>query len=115
MDSIGFVSWLSDNFSVHMPADLSLPGNMEKISEEMIKVTGWYSYLLELLSFAKIYSRELKRNGTNILWEDMVDKREAIDNKLKALKQCYDGMSRIVTIRTENNYELRMLGGKYTA
>ena len=45
--------------------------------------------------------------------QDMVDKKEAVEAKMKAIHQAYCGVSRAITVKMENNNELRMTGNRY--
>ena len=49
------------------------------------------------------------------VYEDMVDKKDIIENKSKAIKQAYSGISRAVSVKIENNQELKMTGARIAA
>lgn len=69
-----------------------------------------YSYIVAFLSYAKTVTRKLKRSGKEYkdAYEDMVDRRDALQNTADILKFQYQSMSRLITIRQEINAELRM-------
>lgn len=115
MDGYEFLNWLDESFPACQMEIVKTSEDMEKASDELMRLTNLYAYITELLSWAKLYTRQLKRIGDKILYEDMVDKKEAIENKMNALSQSYKGLSRAVTIKLESNQELRMTGMRYTA
>lgn len=104
---------LDEEFDVTLPDAIISIEDMEAASKLLIKLSGSYSFLTSLLSFAKIAVRETKRSGDKVAWEDMVDRKDAIENKTNAVKQNYSAVSRAVTIHIENNAELRMNTGGY--
>lgn len=104
---------LDEEFDVTLPDAIISIEDMEAASKLLIKLSGSYSFLTSLLSFAKIAVRETKRSGNKVAWEDMVDRKDTIENKTNAVKQNYSAVSRAVTIHIENNAELRMNTGGY--
>ncbi len=102
------LEWLLSNFSVPVPELVVTMDDMSSASETLLKLSGIYSYLMTLLSYAKVKTRELERLKEKDLYEDMVDRKEVIQNFSDAVKQSYTAVSRAVTIRIENNNELRM-------
>ncbi len=81
---------------------------MEKAGQVLLRLSGAYSYLMAFLSHAKIRVRETKRNCSKEEYEDMVDRRDVIENIKDVVKQNYTAVSRAVTIYIENNNELKM-------
>lgn len=100
--------WLTDNFLVELPSVLMSIEDMEYASSLLMQLAGYYQYLTALLSYAKISTRAAKRNLSKEAYENMVDKKELIQNTVDAVKQSYNAVSRAVTIHIENNAELRM-------
>ncbi len=106
------VNYLIKNLSVKIPDAVVTPDDMKMASESMLKLSGYYSYLMTLKSYTKIKvreaAREAKKTKNKEEHEDMVDRMEAINNYTEAIKQTYAAVSRAVTIYIENNNELRM-------
>lgn len=123
LNNFQFLKWLKMQFPVDMPKEVTSADEMELASKQMLALSAEYSYISEISSYAKVYCRELKRLSDNdkddpqlkSFYEDMVDKREAIDNKMAAIKQAYNGISRAVSVRIENNQELRLTGSRFIA
>ena len=94
--------------NVPMPEHILTPEDMNNAAEAMMVLTSKYSYLVSMLSYAKVMTRELKRCGEKKVYEDMIDRKEIVQNAVDCIKQQYSTISRAVTIHTENNAELRM-------
>lgn len=119
MDSFSFLRWLKGSFPVTVPESIETIEDMDSASKLMLKLSAEYSYINELAAYAKVYTRGLKRlvdkedPQSKDFYEDMVDKKDAIDGKMKAIHQAYQGISRAITVKMENNSELRMTGNRY--
>lgn len=110
MPPIDLLNYLKEEFMVQIPIEIVSVEDMEVCSRLLLKMSGAYSYLITLSSYAKIKTREAKRSKDKEAHEDMVDRKEVIDNMTDMVKQAYTGISRAVTIHIENNHELRSLG-----
>lgn len=108
LSPIDLVSWLHNEFSISLPEKIETTDDMEAASQILLVLSEYFSYLSELLSYAKIAVRQAKRNSPKEQWEDMVDRQLAIERKLDSVKQQYSAVSRAVTIKTENNKEFFM-------
>ena len=119
LNSFKFLTWLEETFPIVLVDDIRTIEDMESAAKQMINLSRQYAYITEVLARARIYCRGLKRivdkdaPETKEMYEDMVDKRDAIENRMKAIQQAYSGISRAVTVRMENNNELKMGGNKY--
>ena len=99
---------LEKEFLEAIPVEILTIEDMEDAAKRLARLSNNYSYLVSLLAYAKIMTREAKRSGNKISHEDCVDKKEVIQNITDAVKQLYAATSRAVTIHMENNMELRM-------
>ena len=119
MDSFAFLKWLKESFPIDVPESVETIDDMANASKQMLKLSAEYSYISEIAAYAKVYCRGLKRQidnedpDTKEFYEDMVDKKKAIEGKMKAIHQAYCGISRAVTVRMENNNELKMTGNRF--
>lgn len=104
------LDWITKEFieSVEMPVQIIDSDGMNNASEQLLKLSSYYSYLATLLSEAKLNTRLTKRSSDKKAYEDAVDKKEIVQNAADAVKMMYAGVSRAVTIRMENLQELRM-------
>lgn len=108
MEPMELISWLNETFPVAMPQKIITVLDMENASDLLLRLSSYYSYLCNLLSYSRVMVRNAKRNKEKEEYEDLIDKREIIQNKTDAIKQQYAAISRAVTIQIENNAELRM-------
>lgn len=108
MRPMDLADWLTENFTRELPQAILSAEDMDNASQLLLKLANTYSYLNSLLAYAKLAMRETKRNGNREAYEDMYDRKEAIQNATESVKQQYAAVSRAVTIRMENNRELMM-------
>ncbi len=104
------INVLSRDFGVEVPDRLYTTDDMEDAAKLLSRLSNEYSFLLELLSLIKVLCREAKRSEDKRLYEDTVDKKEIVSNKVDAVKNQYQAISRMVTIHIENMSELKMMG-----
>ena len=115
MKSFEFLCWLEETFPTRIPERVNTKEDMDAAAGELLRLSSEYAYISSLASWFKVATRDAKRNEPKADYEDMVDKKEAVENKQKAIEQSYKGISRAVSIRIENNAELRMTGYRYSA
>lgn len=98
LDPKELTKWLDYEFPclITAPSDLTYDFLRENGKKLMI-LSSRYSYLLSLSSYAKIAARSLHRKGSKAEYEDMVDRKESILNKLEAVKMEYNSLSRSMT------------------
>lgn len=115
MKSEDMIDWLLKEFDLEIPGEIITPDDMDEAAKLLMQASSYYSYLCALLSYAKVYVRDLKRQGPSkkLDYEDMVDRKEILQNFADSVKQQYSAISRAVTIRIENNQELRMNANGY--
>ena len=103
------IDHLAETFYTPIPEEIVSTEDMEEAAKTLLKLTSNYSYLCELVSRAKVETRIAKRNLSKEEYEDMVDRKEIIQNMTDIIKQKYAAVSRAITIRLDNNAELRMV------
>lgn len=108
LEATELLEWLMDNFFIQIPSEIITVEDMQEAGKLLMQLSNNYSYLCALSSYAKIATRDAKRSGNKREHEDMVDKKEVIQNMTDCIKQQYAAISRAVTIHIENNVELRM-------
>ena len=111
MKPLELLQWLITNYSVILPETVTTVGDMQKSSNILLRLAGNFQYLNALSSYAKLVTRDAKRNLSKQEYEDMVDKKEMIQNFTDLTKQNYNALSRAVTIYIHNSDELKMTGG----
>lgn len=75
-------------------------------------LTNQYSYLTSAHNMFKIWTKMAKASGDKTEYENMAMRRDTIEVIAKILKQQYDSLSRLITIKQEINNELRMTDGR---
>ena len=127
--------WLNVQFNIELPVSLETIDQMKEAGKLLSKTINIYSYLMSMASYAKISVREKKRasdkcakalkqnkdkeleenltimaNKAKMDYEDMVDRKEAIENAADIANKQYQAISRMMTVKKEVNNELQMLG-----
>lgn len=98
-----FVTWLSEQFDIDTPQRFQTVDDINRGLEVLTIYAQSINYLEEMSSFCKLYCRELKRLGESSkeAYEDMVDRQNALDNKLKGLKTLYQALNKNITLLSE--------------
>ncbi len=115
MEPKELLDWITTEFSVQLPTEIISVEDMNLAAKLLLQLSNNYSYLCALLSNAKLEARAQKRYGEKKDYEDAVDRKEIIQNMVDCVKQQYAAVSRSVTIRIENNQELRMTANGYVS
>ncbi len=108
MEPIDLLKWLMDEFSAEIPEIIVTPEDLNQAEKTLLKLSSFHSYLMSLLSYTKIRTRQAKRNDSKEMYEDMVDRKDIIQNITDGIKHNYAAVSRAVTIYIQNNEELKM-------
>ena len=105
-----FLQWLNEQFIENIPLAFDTYEDLQKIGNQIGTITNRYAYIAAFLSYTKIQTRNLKRMGVEYKaeYEDMMDRRDALQHTAETLKLQYQSMSRLITIRQEINKELNM-------
>lgn len=134
MEPIALINWLNTEFEINLPLSLETIEQMKEAGQLLSKTINIYSYLMSMSSYAKIAVREKKResdkcskelkankdktleeeltlkaNNAKIEYENMVDRKEAIENAADIANKQYNAISRMITVKKEINTELQML------
>ena len=110
MEPKKLVGWLDDNFNDTVMSDIQTVEELDIAKCSLSMLTNKYSYLVSMALFAKIAVRELKRKGKEFKeqHEDMIDRRDVIEEMSKIVLQQYNTISRMITVKLEVNKELNM-------
>lgn len=106
-EPLELVEWLEGEFVINIPKNLDSVEQMEVAEELLSRFGSQIVYLDYLLSYAKLYLREARRDkrDKNFI-DDCVDKKENIERALEGVKALQSAVSRMVTTRQEINREL---------
>ena len=101
------ISIISDRVLNDIPEGINGEEDVVQLERLLGRLPNDYAYVIELLSHARSYVRYLKRQKLREEYEDMMDKRDALESIANALKLQYQGVSRMITTyeqrREENN------------
>jgi hypothetical protein len=105
MDPISFLNWINAHFSFETSSHMESPDDANRGLDMMNVQARMIEYLRELDSYAKVYARDLKRKGSEFKmeYEDMVDRREIIENEIDAIKISYQTTNKCISVFMENN------------
>lgn len=112
-DSYMITEKLTKEFSYELPEFLDNPEDLRKAGVLLGELCSAYSYLVQLASFGKLLVRELKRKkAPKDEIDNAIDKRDIINNLSEIIKLQYNTVSRMVSIKQQINYELKMSDGR---
>ena len=108
------MKWLDNKFYIKVPTGLETITDMQQAGKLLGRLSNDYAYLAMLLSYAKTFVRAEKRKGKDFKasYEDMIDKRDMIDEMTSVVKMQYQAISRMITVKQQIQEELNMT--KYT-
>ena len=137
MNPTELIDWLNQEFELEVPSKLETIEELKNASKLLSKTTNTYSYLMNVSSYAKISVREKKRESDKLSkeskankdatladelakkaaeakleYENMVDRKEAIDNAADIANKQYNAISRRIAVKREINTELQMLNSE---
>lgn len=114
-----FARWLMREFTAELPGRIATAEELNSASELMLKLTGDYQYLTNLLAIMKVAVRNSKRAADSAKepedksamkreYEDMVDRQNAAEQAAKRVMQGYNALSRAITVKQMADKELTM-------
>lgn len=108
MDALEFVDYLAASFSYDIPTEITTVEEASLAGVLLAELSNNFSYLLTISSYLKIYIRMAKAEKDMKTANDYIDKKNAVDAFAEAMKQQYNAISRMITIRSDNMKELNM-------
>lgn len=112
MDPTLLQDWLTEEFGLitPLPTEISTIEDMKNAEKMIATLTNRLSYLSSLGVYAKIAVRNSKRKGKDYKteYEDMIDRQTAINAAEDTVKQQYNAISRMITVKQEINKEIYM-------
>ena len=110
MTPIDLAIWLEKEYASTLPSNIDSMEEMKKVNTQLSRLANSYSFVMQLLTYTKIQVRQEKRKGKENKenYEDMIDRRDTLQNTADILKMQYQTLSRMITVKKEINDELRM-------
>lgn len=123
LDTIGLANFLVDRFALAIPDKIETADELNVAGNMLGKITNDWVFIESLAIFVRAMSSQAKRNIPDKTALDYKEKKDAFDevNEKKIaiqsisdiIKQRYNAVSRMVTVKMESNNELRMTGTVY--
>lgn len=109
MDVRELNSYIEEYYIVKVPSEIDTPKGMKEASEALVRANAYNSYFTNKAMDMKILKRKLKREKAPAeLIEDALTREEIFTKTAELAKFAYNTVSRLITIKQEMNYELRM-------
>lgn len=106
-EPIDLCNIIHESFNVELLQEIESAEDMKKASSLNLQLSAYETFFSTLLSFAEIETRRAKRELTKTEYENMVDRKKIIQNKLDSLKHQREALSRSVTIYIKTLEELK--------
>lgn len=111
LDPKTLLKHISSTYSVEIPFSIDSSEISKKASEEMAKASAYYAFLSPLKLQANILKRMLKnQKAEKELIDDMLVRENIFESQMVVMKQSYDTISRLFTIRYKEQEELKLIG-----
>lgn len=91
-----------------IPNGIKSESDLQQIEYFLGKAASDYAYVIELLNYARMYTRRLKRDSHKDKYEDMMDIKNALEELSGVIKLKYQAISRMLTIHQERADEQEM-------
>lgn len=101
---------LTKEYLVFIPTNIESAADMSTAGSMLGKLTNNYAYLMAALSYFKIWVKQCKQYKSKEEAELMMMRRDCIQTACDVIKQQYNAISRMITVKQEINNEFRMGG-----
>ena len=104
------VHWLNDNFAEDIPTSVSTVDDLKKAGELLGKLANISYYLSTLALYAKLKTREAKKDkGNKEEIDKAVDRKEIINSYVDMAKFRYTALSRMITVKKQIDDEMNFI------
>lgn len=122
-DPFELLDWAKENFSYEVPSGINSVSDMGRVGTLLGMLTNEYSYLISLTTELALYSKMAKlnvptkpKNADDMPYyiekkeeaEIMEQRKKVISCFADILKQQYNAVSRMLTVYTQSQEELKM-------
>lgn len=103
---------LSEEMNVKLPAACETPEDLDVCGHKLIELTSNSTTLNEWATMASLKKRMLKRSAdvSKSLVEDAIDRENVLVAYRDNMREKYQALSRLITIKQQKNQELLMPG-----
>lgn len=122
-DPFELLEWAKENFSYEVPSGINSVSDMGRVGTLLGTLTNEYSYLVSLTTELVLYSKMAKlnvptkpKNADDMLYyiekkeeaEIMEQRKKVVECFANMLKQQYNAVSRMLTVYSQTQEELKM-------
>lgn len=105
--------WYSKHFMKKVPNHVETIEETQSLAELLAFFSNSYVYFDYTYSMLQAYVKELKIDKANKgLYEFAMVRRDIVQHFAEQAKFSYNAVSRILTVKMETNYELKMTDGR---
>lgn len=108
METYAMLDYITNNFYVTLPESILTVDDMQAVGPMLSKLINGYTFLSNLGEYAKIMVREKKGKVDKDTLQSLMGKRDILLQAADTTKMQYSALSRMITVKQEINYELRM-------
>lgn len=109
MPSKELFDYIEQNYMLRIPPSIESVEDMMEASKILSQANAYYSYFTNKALATKITKRNMKRNkASKEDIEDILSKEEIFANAADLSKAAYNTISRMITVKQQINYELKM-------
>ena len=109
MPPLALNQYLQENYKIEIPEAMHTAEDLKKAGELLSKYSSLYAYFSQMALTAKIMKRNLKAEKKDRqMINDALSREEIFSLYADLLKQAYNTISRMVTIKLAVNEELKM-------
>ena len=113
MNSNELIKYLFETYIENIPCSIETVEDLNNAGYLLSQLTNKYAYVESMAIYTKNAVREEKRKGpeNKSNYEDMIDRRDTLQEVAKILNMQYQAVSRMITVKQEVNKELNMNSG----
>lgn len=102
--------WVINQFvaPLEIPEKLETIEHLKDAAETLAKINNGRNYIDSLLIYISPKVREFKRNASKEEYQDMIDRRNILQEVTNLLNKNYEALSRLVTIKKMIDQEMYM-------
>ena len=111
MDPLRLQNYLIETYTIRIPPQIETTEDMTHAAKLLSQATSYYSFFENMRIRARIEKRMMKRAKCETqLIEDMLMREEIFEVHAKTMNKAYTTISRMITVKQQVNYELKMTG-----
>jgi hypothetical protein len=106
-EPVSMAANMAQEFYVVIPERLDTPEDLRQANQLLSDLTNKYSYMSGIFIVLKAQVRTLGKKDA--AYSEMISKRDTVDGICSMIQQQYNALSRMITVKQEQNRELAMM------